>query len=212
MQIPHYIALEGPIGVGKTSLARRLAEDLNARLVLEQPEENPFLPKFYESREQNALTTQIAFLLMRYQQQKELRQTPLFEQTTICDYSFAKDWIFASLNLREDELNLFKKISSLLGEEMLKPDLLIYLQAEPELLRKHIKKRKVPYEKHMNLEYIEDVLEAYNQFFFNYNDTPLLVVNCTEMDFVNNDDQYESLVREIVSKKRGNRHYVAIGG
>ncbi len=210
MPQPHYIAIEGPIGAGKTSLARRLAADLDGRLILEQPDENPFLPKFYANPERHALSTQLAFLLSRYQQQKKLQQKS-DSGVTISDYSFAKDLVFAQLNLDEDELNLYRQIYGTLIAELPKPDLIIYLEADADRLKKHVKQRKIPYEKKIKLDYLEDVLEAYKSFFFDYNDGNLLVVNCTDIDFVNNDDHYKSLYAEITSEKRQPRHYVALG-
>lgn len=212
MTAVRYIAIEGPIGAGKTSLAKRLTADLDGRLILEQPDANPFLPRFYEDPERHALATQLAFLLARYKQQQMLQREASTEQVTITDYSFAKDWIFAQLNLEEDEFTLYCQIYAMLVAGLPKPDLVIYLEADAEQLKKHVKQRKTAYEKKIKLDYLEDVLEAYKSFFFNYNESPLLVVNCTEIDFVNNEGHYQRLCKEILSKKRGPRHFVAIGG
>lgn len=211
-QGPRYIAVEGPIGVGKSSLARKLAETFEARLILEEAYDNPFLPDFYKDRARNALKTQIYFLLSRYQQQKELSQQELFSQITVCDYIFSKDRIFATINLSRDEQFLYENIYKLLGHSLPKPDLVVYLQAEIGVLLKNIKKRAVAYEKAIDSAYLEELAEAYNQFFFSYTETPLLVVNCTEIDFVNNSADYQNLVKEILATKRGQKNYVAIGG
>lgn len=211
-QAPRYIAVEGPIGVGKSSLARKLAESFEARLIMEEAYDNPFLPDFYKDRARNALKTQIYFLLSRYQQQKELSQQELFSQITICDYIFSKDRIFATINLSRDEQFLYENIYKLLGHSLPKPDLVVYLQAETEVLLKNIKKRAVAYEKAIDSTYLEELAEAYNQFFFSYTETPLLVVNCSQIDFVNNGADYQNLVKEILATKRGQKNYVAIGG
>jgi deoxyadenosine/deoxycytidine kinase len=208
---PHYIAIEGPIGAGKTSLARKLAEDFNARLILESIEENPFLPEFYKDRRRHALKTQILFLINRYQQQKELVQHDLFSKMVVCDYLFSKDRIFAALNLSKSELFIYEKIYTLLDTELPKPDLVIFLQASLDVLKKHIRKRGLDYEKHIDNSYLEALAEAYNRFFFSYTETPILTVNVTDIDFVKNKSDYENLVREILSSKRGTKHYVAIG-
>lgn len=208
---PRYIAIEGPIGVGKSSLAQKLAEDLKARCVLENVDENPFLPAFYKDRRRQALKTQILFLINRYQQQKELHQQELFSQTIVCDYLFAKDRIFAAVNLAKDELAVYEKIYTLLDPQLPKPDLVVYLQASLHVLKRHIRKRGIPYEKAIEDDYLAELTEAYNRFFFAYTETPLLTVNVSDIDFVKNRGDYESLMREILSPKRGVRHAVAIG-
>jgi len=203
-----YIVIEGPIGVGKTSLTRLLAEEFNARCFLEKPEGNPFLPHFYEDREKYAFQAQIFFLLNRFRQQKEISQPDLFKQTTLCDYLFAKDRIFAYLNLDNDELALYEQIYNLLKGQILSPDLVIYLQAKSDILLSRIKSRNVPYEKDIDLEYLKTVTEAYNYYFFHYNRTPLLVVNTSEIDFVNRKDDFSQLVREIEQMQRGTWHFI----
>lgn len=208
---PHYIAIEGPIGAGKTSLAKRLAEGLNARVVLESIEENPFLPEFYKDRQKHALKTQILFLINRYQQQKELLQHDLFSRTVVCDYLFSKDKIFAAMNLSREELFIYEKIYTLLDTQLPKPDLVVYLQASIDVLKKHIKQRGIEYEKPIDNAYLEMLGEAYNRFFFTYSETPLLTVNVSDIDFVRNKKDYENLVREILATKRGTRNFVAIG-
>ncbi len=214
MSLPRYIAIEGPIGAGKTSLSTRLAEDLQARLVLERLDDNPFLASFYQDRRKHALKTQILFLISRYQQQRELVQHDLFSQMIVCDYLFAKDRIFAALNLSKDEQFIYEKMYSLLDTQLPKPDLVVYLQASLDVLKKHIKKRGLDYEKNIDMEYIEQLSEAYNRFFFTYTDIPVLTVNVTDIDFVNNTEDYANLVREILAfskRGRGSTRFVGLG-
>ena len=208
---PRYIAIEGPIGVGKSSLAEKLASTLNARLIKEKAFDNPFLGLFYKDRKQHAFQTQVFFLLARYQQQLELKQQDLFQQVTVCDYLFSKDRIFASMNLSPDELTLYQGISRLLDSRLHKPDLVIYLQASTETLLKRIKKRGSPFEKYMEPGYLVELAEAYNQFFFGYTECELLVVNTSDIDFVKNEQDYDNLLAAIRSPKRGQRHYLTIG-
>ena len=211
MKLPRYIAIEGPIGAGKTTLAQKLADDFQGRLLLEQPHKNPFLPDFYDDPSRHAFKTQLFFLLNRYQQQKELAQEDLFSKMSVSDYLFVKDWIFASINLSIDELALYKNIFQILVGHVPKPDLVIYLQASSEILLKHIRKRKIFYENNIEASYLEQLSEAYRKFFFGYSDSPLLVVNCTHIDFVENQEDYEKLKKKIVSPKRGERHYINLG-
>ncbi|RMG57755.1 MAG: deoxynucleoside kinase [Deltaproteobacteria bacterium] len=205
------MAVEGPIGVGKTSLARQLAKVFQARLVLEEAEKNPFLERFYEDREKYAFQTQIFFLLSRYRQQRELIQGNLFEQNVVSDYIFQKDKIFAYINLEEDELKLYESLYRLLGANVPKPDLVIYLQAKPEVLLARIKKRNNPYERNINLEYLKALADAYNEFFFHYRETPLLVVNTSEIDFVESKRDLEHIIKEIKNIKKGVQHYIPLG-
>lgn len=208
---PRYIAIEGPIGAGKSSLARKLAGDLNARLVCESIDNNPFLPEFYKDRRKHALSTQILFLINRYQQQKELLQQDLFSNMIVCDYLFSKDRIFAAINLTKDETFLYEKIYSLLDAQLPKPDLVVFLQASIDVLKKRIRKRNLSFEKSIEDSYLEELSEAYNRFFFTYNETPLLTVNVSDIDFVKNDADYDKLIREIMSNKRGQKNYLSIG-
>jgi deoxyguanosine kinase len=203
-----YIVIEGPIGVGKTSLAMLLAKEFNARCILEKPEENPFLPHFYRDRKKYAFQTQIFFLLNRFQQQKEISQLDLFNQITLCDYLFAKDRIFASLNLDDHELALYEQIFQLLNGQLPSPDLVIFLQARPEVLLHRIKSRNVTYEKEIDLEYLKTLTEGYNYYFFHYDQTPLLVVNTSEIDFVNRKEDFDQLVREIKQMKKGTWYFI----
>lgn len=205
-----YIVVEGPVGVGKTSLVRLLAEEFNARLILEKTEENPFLAHFYEDRKKYAFQTQIFFLLNRFQQQGEIAQLDLFNQMTLCDYLFAKDRIFALLNLDENELALYQKIFHLLNGQIPSPDLVIFLQAKPEMLFHRIKLRNQPYEKEMDLEYLKKLTEAYNYYFFRYDQTPLLVVDTNEIDFVNKREDRDQLIREIKQMKKGTWYFIPL--
>lgn len=211
MKGSRYVVVEGPIGVGKTTLARILAEAFNARLVLEQVDENPFLRKFYEKPRQYALQAQLFFLLTRYRQQLELAQQDLFSQNTVVDYLFAKDQIFAELNLDADELALYRQLYGLLDARLPKPDLVVYLQARPDILLTRLRKRDRDYERRMAPEYIKKVAEAYRDFFFYYDDTPLLVVNSSEIDFVAHSDEMTDLIREINGMGQGVQHYIPLG-
>ncbi len=211
MKTAKYIVVEGPIGVGKTSLAKSLAAEFKARSVFERVEDNPFLPKFYDDRETYAFQNQTFFLLNRYQQQRELSQQELFSQNTVADYLFAKDKIFATLTLSSEELNLYQQIYRLLDTRVPKPDLVVYLQARPEVLYKRIKKRDKSYEKSVTLEYLREVAQAYNRFFFNYDESPLLVVNSSEIDFVASSKDLADLVKEINNMGSGTQHYIPLG-
>lgn len=206
-----YIVVEGPIGVGKTSLARILANELHARTIFERVEDNPFLPKFYQSRELYAFQNQTFFLLNRYQQQMELSQQDLFNQNLVADYLFAKDQIFASLTLSAEELNLYQQIYALLNTRVPKPDLVVYLQARPEVLYKRVKKRNKKYERGVTFEYLTEVSQAYNQYFFHYDETPLLVVNTSGIDFVSSSEHLADLIKEINSMGSGTQHYIPLG-
>jgi len=206
-----YIVVEGPIGVGKTTLARLLAEELNARVVLEQAEENPFLRKFYEEPATYAFQTQIYFLLSRYRQQERLAQQDLFNQSTVADYLFGKDQIFAQLNLVGDELGLYRQIFSLLNARLPKPDLVVYLEARADVLMERLRKRDREYERRIAPEYVERIAEAYRDYFFYYEETPLLVVNSSEVDLVAHSEEFDDLVREISNMGRGVQHYIPLG-
>ncbi|MFQ5585564.1 MAG: deoxynucleoside kinase [Thermodesulfobacteriota bacterium] len=211
MERARYIAIEGPIGVGKTSLAERLTQEFKGRAVTEEYERNPFLAGFYSDRATHAFQTQIFFLLSRFQQQKMLGQQELFDTTVIADYLFAKDRIFAYLNLDEDELALYEQIFRLLDATIPKPDLVVYLQASVDVLKERIRRRNKPYETNIGDEYIEDLADAYNKYFFYYTDSPLLVVNTTEIDFVRSPADLSDLVGEIRSIKAGVHHYIPLG-
>ncbi len=213
MKDPRYIAVEGPIGVGKTSFARLLAEETKARLILEEAEDNPFLREFYKDRAGAAFQTQMFFLLSRYkQQQAEFRQFDLFNRNVVSDYIFAKDRIFAHLNLDDNELMLYGQIYSLLEPKTVKPDLVIYLQADSKTLMERIRLRGRDYEGGMTAEYVEGLNEAYNRFFFNYSDTPLLVIQTSEIDFVKDRAGLQDLMRQIDRAGSGTLYYRPMPG
>jgi len=211
MKKTRYIVVEGPIGAGKTTLARLLAEELNCRSLLEQVDDNPFLRKFYDEPGSYAFQTQLYFLLSRYRQQQRLAQQDLFQQGTVADYLFAKDHIFAELNLDGDELALYRQLFKLLDSRLPKPDLVVYLQARADILMERLRKRDREYERHITAEYIERVAEAYRQYFYNYDDTPLLVVESSEIDIVQRSEELDGLVREIQRMGRGVQHYIPLG-
>jgi deoxyguanosine kinase len=203
-----YIVVEGVIGVGKTSLVNILAERFGGRKVLEVVEENPFLSNFYADREKFAFQTQLFFLLSRFRQQQDLFQQDLFRQLTVSDYLFAKDRIFATLNLSEDELALYERVFDALGPRVTKPDLVIYLQARLDVLQSRIKKRGRDFERRIDPTYLERLTRAYNDFFFHYGETPLLVVNTSDIDFVNNPEDLEGLLGMIRKTRGGTQHYL----
>lgn len=202
-----FIAIEGVIGVGKTSLAKLLSEQHNARLVLEQFKDNPFLPKFYEDRERYAFPTQMAFLASRFQQQQDMLSKDLFQQMIISDYIFEKDRIFARLNLGEDELALYDSIFDIMTGISAKPDLVIYLQSSVDRLMHNIRQRDRDYERHISRSYLEELSEAYNHFFYHYNKSPLMIINTTEVDFVNNKKHLDYIEEQIFNHPiRSNTH------
>ena len=193
-----YIAIEGVIGAGKTSLARSLAERLNAKLILEDFEDNPFLERFYENPARYAFHTQIFFLLSRYKQLVELSQEDLFHNYIISDYIFEKDKIFAYLNLQDDELKLYETIVQSIERKIRVPDLVIYLQSTVERLMGNIKHRDRDAEKNISEDYIRDLNEGYNYFFFRFKATKVMIVNVSDIDFVNNEQDFENLIAEIL--------------
>ena len=198
----NYVAIEGAIGVGKTSLAKLLSDRLGAKLVLEKFEENPFLFKFYDDPGRFAFQTQLFFLLQRYQQQQELRQVDMFHNLLISDYMFIKDRLFASLNLDEKEMNLYDIIANMLERNVINPDLIIYLQADTSTLMKNIAKRGREFEANISYDYINALNEIYTECFFRYNETPLVIINTNHIDFVNNSadlDQVIDYIRQPVS-------------
>lgn len=202
-----YIVVEGPIGVGKSSLTNILSERFAARKVMEVVEENPFLSSFYADRAKFAFQTQMFFLLSRFKQQQKLFQQDLFAAVTVSDYLFAKDRIFAHLTLDPNELSLYERIFEELGPRVAKPDLVIYMQARLEVLLHRIRKRGREFERKFDAQYLEDLCKAYNEFFFHYQDTPLLVVNTSDIDFVNNPEDLENLINVVKSTKKGTHHY-----
>ena len=208
---PKYLVVEGPIGVGKTSLVTLLAEQLGGKAILEESENNPFLLRFYRDRRRWAFQTQLFFLLSRYRQQEEMAQHELFSNVTITDVFLPKDRIFASLNLTPDELVLYDQVYGLLRGRLPKPDLVIYLHAETDVLMQRVHQRGRDYEKELVWEYLDALNRAYNEFFFGYTDTPLLVIQTTEIDFVNNAADLSELIRQIRHMKGGVQYYVPAG-
>jgi len=202
-----YIAIEGVIGAGKTSLARKIKDRLNAELLLEQFDANPFLEKFYSDRSRYAFQTQMFFLINRFKQQEELSQEDLFRDYIVSDYLFEKDRIFAYLNLNSEELKLYESLYPLLARSLRKPELVVFLQSSTDRLMHNIKNRNRKIERALNRSYIEELSEAYNHFFFRYNSTPLLIVNSTEIDFVNSDGDFEELFKQIFREDRGVKEY-----
>jgi deoxyadenosine/deoxycytidine kinase len=206
-----YIAVEGPIGVGKTAVVERLAESLDATKVLEEWGANPFLQPFYDGRAGAAFQAELFFLLSRYRQQQELLQRKLFQQLTLADYVFEKSKLFAYLNLEDSELMIYEKLYGLLAEGVARPDLVVYLQAPTEILMKRIRARGRPEESRLSEEYLAEVNRAYNYYFFHYSATPLLVVNTSDVDFVRSSDDLEDLIKQIRGMGRGTQYYVPMG-
>lgn len=202
-----YIVVEGVIGVGKTSLTKLLSTRTSGRLNLEVVEENPFLSDFYKDRSTYAFQTQIFFLLSRYRQQQNLFQHDLFSATLISDYLFAKDRIFANLNLSDDELVLYNQLATILEQRVLKPDLVIYLQARTEVLQQRIQWRGRAYEQDMDDGYLNALNGAYSYFFHHYTDAPLLVVNTDNLDFVNVPADFDLLFEHVQEKFTGTRYF-----
>ena len=203
----HYLAIEGVIGAGKTTLCTMLGETLGAKVVLERFEENPFLKDFYRDPDRYAFQTQIFFLLTRYKQQQELFQADLFHRFLVTDYIFEKDKIFAYLNLQDEELKLYETLVSSIEHSIPAPDLVVYLQSSIPRLMQNIKQRGRSYEASMSETYIQELNEAYNYFFFRYKATPLLIVNAAEMDFVGNKEHYQDLLKEIFRPTRAAVEY-----
>jgi deoxyadenosine/deoxycytidine kinase len=203
---PRLIVVEGPIGAGKTALARRLAKSLSGELILEEALENPFLERFYREGKSAALPTQMFFLFSRARQIEQLRQTDMFATVRVCDYLFAKDRLFAELNLDTDEFALYEQLAEQLAVEPPVPDLVIYLQASVDVLFERIARRGIGYESMIDRAYLEHLADIYARFFHAYNDGPLLIVNASQIDPVNNDADYEQLFRQI-ERTTGGRHF-----
>src|SRR5271169_4076161 len=203
-----YIAVDGPIGVGKTSLAQALAKELSARIILEEVDDNPFLARFYEGPDKYAFPLQLYFLLTRYNQQRELMQHELFAEATVGDYLFAKDRIFANLNLSPEELKLYDGVYRLLDSKMPKPDLVVYVRATVEVLAERLRKRNRDFERDISFDYLERVSSAYRDFFFYYDEAPLLVVDTSGLDFVANPEDLAELIREIDRAGAGTQYFV----
>jgi deoxyadenosine/deoxycytidine kinase len=205
-KVPEYIVVEGPMGVGKSSLARRLAKQFNADILFEQPEDNPFLERFYRSREKYALPTQLHFLFQRCQQMKTLQQRDLFHPSVVGDFMLEKDRLFAQLNLDADELHLYDQIYKHMSPEIPRPDLVIYLQAPVSVLIQRIRRRGIDAEQDIDGDYLKSLCDIYSQFFHSYTRSPLLVVNAENINYVDSDDDYTMLLNHILSIKSG-KHY-----
>jgi len=203
----YYVSIEGVIGVGKTSLAHLLEERLNAKLVMEKFDENPFLAEFYLDPERYAFQTQLFFLLSRYRQQQELRQTDVFHKLVISDYMFVKDRLFASLNLDDKEMSLYDSVAKILEKNILNPDLVIYLQAETPKLMERITLRGRDFEKNMSPDYINALNQVYNEYFFRYQESPLLIINTNDIDFVHNEEDLEEVIRYIRQPVSGTKFF-----
>jgi len=203
-----FIAIEGVIGAGKTTLADMLSKTIGASVILEEFEENPFLEEFYKEPKRYAFQTQIFFLLSRFRQVQELHQIDLFRQKIVSDYLFEKDRIFATLNLSDKELKLYDGIAHLMEKQISPPDLIIYLQASTDHLMSNIRKRARTYEKNMDVNYIDALNDMYNKFFFHYNKAPLLVVNTNELDFQHSEQDYQDVLVEINHHEAGTRYFV----
>ena len=207
MKIPYHIAIEGTIGVGKTSLAGKLGDRLEAKLILEEFEENPFLVEFYKDSDRFAFQTQLFFLLSRYRQQQQLQQTDLFTKTLISDYMFVKDRLFAALNLDDKEMSLYNTVARILEKNVASPDMVIFLQSDTDRLMQNIKLRGREYEKLIDWKYIDALNQMYNEYFFRYDDSPLLIINTNDIDFVNNKDDLEEIIEFIRTPGEGTRYF-----
>jgi deoxyadenosine/deoxycytidine kinase len=205
-----YIAVEGPIGVGKTTLAKALGRALDARVVLEEAESNPFLAPFYKNPARYAFHTQLAFLVSRYRQQREIYQRDLFHQVTVADYLYEKDRIFASVTLREDELRLYHRIADLLEKDIPEPSIVVLLQASAEALMQRVRKRGRDFEAPMDLDYLQTVCETYNRHFFDYTGAPLLIVNTDEVNVAADETELQELIRQMSLHEQGVQNYVPV--
>ena len=206
-----YIVVEGPIGVGKTSLARRLAEHAAAQTMLEKPQDNPFLARFYEDAARYALPTQLFFLFQRLDEVRELTQMDMFQSRTVADYLFDKDDLFARLNLNDDEYTLYQSIYRNLAPQAPAPDLVIYLQASVDTLVERVRRRGHRYERPIQDEYLARLADSYHEFFHHYTAAPVLVVNSENLNFVDNEDDFRMLLDRI-GRMRGQREYFNVGG
>jgi len=207
VQTPHrFVVVEGPIGVGKTSLARRLAKSFGSELVLEQGEENPFLERFYRNPRAAAFQTQLYFLFQRARQMQELRQADLFERVRVSDYLLDKDRLFARLTLDDEEFALYEQVFARLAIDAPVPDLIVYLQAPVDVLLERIARRGIQYEQAIERRYLERLVESYSRFFLEFDVAPVLIVNAAEIDLVGSDGDYAGLLAEVVRARKG-RHY-----
>lgn len=203
---PGFIVIEGPIGVGKTTLAKKVAHTYSSELLLEDAAENPFMSKFYENPKAAALSTQLFFLLQRARQMQELRQGDMFNPVRISDFLMEKDRLFAELTLNDDELKLYEQVYDQLTFDVPVPDLVVYLQAPVEVLLKRIESRGIHHERLIEASYLQRLSDAYVDFFYHYTDAPLLIVNATDIDFANNENDYQQLLQRLKTIRSG-RHY-----
>ena len=201
------ISIEGSIGVGKTSLANIIAKKLDAKLVLEKFEENPFLKDFYQNQDRHAFQTQLIFLLSRYSQHQDLKQVDIFSKIILSDYMFIKDRLFACLNLNDREMVLYDSIAKILEKDIVYPDLAIFLQADTDKLMSNIKKRGREYEENMDWDYIDSLNQVYNEYFFRYDKSPLLIINTNDIDFVNDNNDLEEIMDIIQKPINGTKYY-----
>lgn len=202
-----YLAIEGPIGVGKSTLARRLAETFNYQTLLEDADENPFLERFYQDQQSNALPTQLFFLFQRIRKLQALRQGDMFEQLRIADFLIDKDPLFARVTLDDDEYRLYQTVYDSVIVDLPRPDLVIYLQAPTEVLHERVRQRGNPVERPIDFNYLQQLNEAYTQFFYYYDDTPLLIVNATEINLAEGDGDFQNLVDYLQEGHKGRRYY-----
>ncbi|MBU8933830.1 MAG: deoxynucleoside kinase [candidate division Zixibacteria bacterium] len=208
---PNYIAVEGVIGVGKTSFAEMLTKSLGAEQMNDEVFGNPFLVDFYRNRKRYGFSCQLFFLLSRFQQQQQLQTRDLFARRIVADYLYARDSIFASVNLSDRELALYNRIAPVLAGDIPKPDLVIYLQASTPMLLRRIRKRNFPFERSIDTDYIDSLNKAYDYFFFDYQETPLLVVRTDNIDFVNTPGHFDDLVEQIGKPVAGKKYYSPAG-
>ena len=209
-ELPRYIAVEGPIRVGKSTLARILAERLNAQRVME-PDENPFLPSFYRGEPGAAFQAQFSFLIQRFEQLRSLDLGAASQRTVVSDFIFEKDKLFACLNLTDQELDTYNRYYNFFREQLPTPDLVIYLQASTDVLKKRLKKKNAPGEKAINEDYLDEVVKAYEHFFFHYTSSDLLIINTSEIDFVDRNEDLQELLRKVSEPIKGTQYFLALG-
>jgi deoxyguanosine kinase len=210
-ELPRYIALEGPIRVGKSTLARIIAQQINAQLVLE-PEGNSFLKSFYEGEPGAGFQAQFSFLISRFEQLKAASPKADPHKRVVTDYIFEKDKLFAYINLNDEEIDVYNRYYNLFREQLPTPDLVIYLQASPEVLKKRLHKKRAPGESQVSDDYIEEVVKAYEHFFFHYSASDLLVVNTNDIDFVERHEDLQELLRRLNEPIKGTQYYLPLGG